>query len=177
MSRSGRGVVEHESASRIRGTIGNLPDGVNKALEKVQDFKDDKKEEERAPIPDGFKNLTLFGRLTEDMTFGPYIFKISTLNVRQQKEILKKIFPLSNEEKIANLKLLTLSEAIVSVNGAPLESLYFGENYALSASEKRSEVILELQASIVDKMFERYESLVKDSNAMTSGGLGESSKN
>lgn len=180
MSRTGRGNVEHDSASRIRSAVNNMPEGVSKALEKVKEINEEDKfpKVERAPIPDGLKDLVLFGKLTEDVTFGPYTFKIATLNAKQQKDILKRLFPLSNEDKVANLKIFTMAEALVSINGAPVESIYSGEDASLSVQEKKGEVLLQMQAAVIDKIYSKYEEMVKKSNSFGDpGGLDDSLKN
>jgi hypothetical protein len=176
MSRNGRGNVEHDSASRIKNAINNMPEGVSKAVDMVSGLNSSpvvKKE-----IPEGFKELALFGKISEDVEVGSYKFKISTISAKQQKGILKKLFLMSNEEKVANLKFLTLSEALISINGVSLESFYFGDDQTLSVDEKRSEVLLELQAVVVDKLFAKYEELILKSNSFVSnGGLEDSLKN
>lgn len=179
MSRNGRGNVEHDSASKIKNALNNMPENVSRAINMAKEGNEIKdKEVIKKEIPQGIKDLTIFGRLSEDLDFGSYKFKISTLSAKQQKSIVKKLFSMSNDEKISNLKFLTLSEAVVSVNGAPLESLYFGDDDSLSPEEKRIEVLLELQAVIVDKLFTRYEEIARKSNELLSdGGLQDTLKN
>lgn len=176
MSRNGRGNVEHDSASRIKNAVNNMPENVSKAVGMVNELSS--KDVPKKEIPEGFRDLLLFGRVTEDVEFGTYKFKVSTVSAKQQKGMLKKLFLMSNEDKVSNLKFLTLSEAVISVNGAPLESLYFGEDQSLSTAEKKMEVLLELQSSIVDKLFVKYEELVSKSNSLVSdGGLEDNTKN
>jgi hypothetical protein len=177
MSRSGRGVVEHDAA-RIRGAVNNMPEGVAKAVDKVRELNENAvKQKEDKPIPEGLKNLVLLGKEVEDVVFGEYTFKIATLSSKQQKDILKRFFFLSNEDKLANLKIQTLSEAIVSVNQIPLEELYVGDD-DLDVSSKKFEVISQLQANIVDKIFEKFDALNKRTNSIfESGGLDEGAKN
>jgi hypothetical protein len=179
MSRTGRGVVEHETASKIRSGIANMSEGVMNAVSKVRELNEEQAEETAdRSIPDGLVDLVLFGKLSEKITFGKYVFEITTLSNKQQREILKRMIPLSNEDKFLNLKIFTLTEAIASVNGQPLEQLYFGDNKDLSSFEKRIEFISVLQSSIVDKVFEKYEQLLKKSNELfEDGGLEESLKN
>ena len=182
MSRSGRGNVEHDTASKIRGAINNMPEGVSRALNKVRESNGEvnleKEPEERPEIPDGLRELVLFGKIIEDVKYGPYTFKISTLTSAQQKDVFKRLFSLSNEDKIANLKVYTLTEAIISFNNAPIESLYDGDEDNLPKFKKKEYVISQLQASLIDKLFQKYEELVKQStDIFNNGGLGDSVKN
>jgi hypothetical protein len=168
MSRTGRTNVEHDTASKARSAMGAMPAGVAKALEKVKETNEETMVEKvpEVEIPSGLRDLIFFGKYSEDITLGPYVFKISTLTNKQQKDIFKKLFPLSNEDKISSLKGITLSEAIVSVNGASLESLYTGSNSNLSINDKREYVISEMQSNLVDRLFQKYESLVRKSSSI-----------
>lgn len=177
MSRTGRGNVEHDSASRVKSLTSNLPEGVSNALSKVREANEESIREPR-PVPEGLRDLVLFGSVSEELSFGNFTFKLSTLSSKKQREILKKLIPLSNDEKLVNLKFLALSQAIVSVNNVPLESLYFGEDPDLTIDQKKIEVLSELQSTLIDKLFEKYEDLVKKSNSMfKDGGIEESIKN
>ena len=177
MSRSGRGVVEHDAA-KIKGVINNMPEGVAKAVDKVKEMNESlARQKEEKTIPDGLKNLILLGRETEDVVIGDYTFKISTLSSKQQKDLLKRFFSLSNEDKLANVKIRTLAEAIISVNQVSLDSLYYGDEN-LEPYEKKVEIISQLQANIVDKLFEKFDSLNKKTNSIfENGGLDEGVKN
>lgn len=177
MSRTGRSNVEHETASRIKSLTSNLPEGVSNALNKAREANEEEVRESR-PVPEGLRELVLFGSVSEEISFGQFSFKLSTLSSKKQKEILKKLIPLSNDEKLVNLKFLALSHAIVSVNGVPLESLYFGDDPDLSVDQKKIEVLSELQNTLIDKLFEKYESLVRKSNSIfKDGGIEEDIKN
>jgi hypothetical protein len=187
MSRSGRGNVEHETASKVRGAMGNIPEGVSRALNKARESNgetnlereyEQKEAPPKAAMPEGLRDLILFGKIIEDVKYGPYNFKISTLTTAQQKDVFKRLFALSNEDKIANLKVFTLAEAIISFNNAPIESLYDGEDDSLSKFKKKEYVISQLQAALIDKLFQKYEEMVKQSTELFSdGGLGDSIKN
>lgn len=178
MSRTGRGNVQHEAA-RVRGAIENMPSRVSEAINMVKDA-NESLQEAAAPktVTNDIKNLLMFGRLKEELSFGPYNFTISTLTNKQQKNIFKKLLPLTNEEKFANVKVFTLIEAIESINGSPIDFFYEGEQLD-SVEEMKESVITEMQASLIDKIFEKYEDLVKKSNSIfeAEGGLGESAKN
>jgi hypothetical protein len=180
MSRTGRGVVEHQTATKAKNAMGNLPQGVVGALNKVREANEEVFENEAAedkPIPPGFKNLALFGKLVEDISIGDSTIKISTLSSRQQKEIVKRLMKIEQDERILNIKPYTLAEAIVSVNGLSLNEIYSGEQH-LSEYEQKVEVIMEFQASLVDKIFEHYEKMVERSMGLyNDGGIKENSKN
>lgn len=182
MSRFGRNVVEHETAtaSKAKAAMGQLPDGVNSALNKIKEINEGPppSEKKETPVPDGVRDLILFGKIIDNVKVGPYTFTLGTITNRQQKEIFKRLFAMSNEDKIVNLKTYTLAEAISSVNGAPLESLYYGEDQSIPNYLKRELVVSELQSSLVDVLFKKYEELTKrSSDLFESGGIEDAIKN
>lgn len=181
MSRNGRGIVEHD-ASRVRSAVANMPEGVSRALNKVKEDNYEQPLEERQAekpqVPFGLKDLILFGKISEDVKIGPYTFKIGTLSNNQQRDIFKRLFSMSNEDKIVNLKPYTLAEAILSVNGAGLEELYTGNDFSLSVTKKKEYVIAQLQSTLVDKLYTKYEEISKKSNDILSGdGISDDIKN
>lgn len=176
-----RGNVEHQTTSKIQSKLGNMPSGVNKALEKVKELNETEQEEEQlVPVSSELKDLILFGKIVEDFQFGGYVFKISTLNNRQQKNLINKLLKLNNEQRILQIKPFTLSEALISINGTSLVELYNGHQN-LSDEDKKLELVSELQSSLVEVLFKKYEQLVERSNDLfepkTDGGMEEQIKN
>lgn len=163
--------VEHPTISRNKSQAKALPAGVSEALEKVKEFNEEEmvEEEHFEPASSEIRNLVLFGRIIEDFKIGGYTFKLSTLSNRQQKDIVKRLVKLDNEERLTNIKTFTLSEAIISVNGVDLIDLYEG-NQKLSPEEKKHEIISDFQSGLVEKLFSKYEKMVEKSNSVFENG-------
>lgn len=172
MSRSRRGNIMHKT------TLKDIPSGVSAAMDKVRELNEGELEEQDAkPVPSELRDLVLFGLVIEDVVFGGYTFNISTLSNRQQKRLVRRLMTLDSEDRVMNVKPLTLSQAIRSVNGVPLEDLYDGEE-GLSVDDQKVEVISDFQSNLVDKLFDSYEELMKKSNTFfESGELSEQVKN
>jgi hypothetical protein len=166
--------VEHSSISKIDKAVKSMPDGVVNALNKVKELNESEVAEEtiKESIPE-VRQLVLFGKIVEDFTIGDYRFKISTLSNRQQKSLVKRLMKLDSEERIADIKVVTLTEAVVSINELPLENYFSyspsGDN-KFTIDEIRYEVISELQSGLVSRLFDFYESLVVKSNKIFSDG-------
>ena len=175
-----QGNVEHATASKIKN-IKEMPQGVSNALQAVKEMN----EEEMAPVvvkervqaPAELRDLVLFGRVVDEVSIGGYSIKISTLTNRQQKAVLTRLLKLTGDDRIMSVKAYTLAEALVSINGVDLIDLYDG-NEELSNDEKKIDVILNLQSSLVEKLFDKYESMVVKSNKIfEEGDLAEEIKN
>lgn len=174
-----RNDVQHNGISKINKAMKDMAPGVSDALEKVKELNESEMEEhfEKTPILPEIRDLVLFGKVIEDFNIGGYKFKISTLTNRQQKELVKKLMKLDDENRLADVQVLTLTEAIISINDVQLEDLFSGSEQ-LSVDEKKYEVISELQSGLVNRLFSLYESLVKKSNKFfTEGDLNKEIKN
>lgn len=168
--------VEHSTVSR--NIVKNLPAGVQGALDLVQESNaEEELVEEIKPASSEIRKLVLFGRIVEDFSFGGYIFRISTLNNRQQQELIKKLMRLENEDRLTCVKTYTLATAIESINEVPLPEIYEGR--VKDPFERGVEVISNLQSSLVEALYEKYEELVGKSNKMFQkpSSLGEEIKN
>ena len=173
MSRRNRGSVVHPA-------VGNLPDGVTEAMNKVQEMTEEEapKPEPRKVVPSELKDLVLFGKVVDELEIGGFTFKMSTLTNRQQKTLVKRLVKLDNEERLMNIKVFTLAEAIHSINDVPLSEISSYSEEGWGDFEKAVEALSELQSNLVDKLYDYYESLVNKSNSfLKEEGLGDAIKN
>jgi len=176
------GNVNHSTASKASkalDTVNDSSSGISVALDKVREMNESSVEVElpREPVPSELKDLVLFGKVIEEVHAGGFIFKMSTLNNRQQKKLVRRLVKLDAEERLMNVKEFTLAQVIQSINGQPLEELYDGDD-DLSVDDKKSEVVSEFQSNLVEKLFNKYEDLVKKSNSFfESGDLSDKIKN
>lgn len=175
-----QGNVEHATASKIKN-IREMPQGVANALQAVKELNEEEMapvvEKERVQAPAELRDLVLFGKATEEINVGGYTIKLSTLSNRQQKAVLTRLLKLTGDDRLMSVKTYTLAEAIISINGVSLVDVYDGGE-KLSDDEKKIDVILNFQSSLVEKLFDKYESLVEKSNKLfEEGDLAEEIKN
>ncbi len=170
-----KGNIEHPMTSKK--TPVELSKGVSQALDKVREFNEAEQEPELIPVSGELKELALFGKITEEIKVGNFIFKLATLTRRQQKELITKLLKMNSEERILHVKTMTLAEAIITVNNVPLSELYAGSD-ELTEAQKRNEVVSDLQSVLVEKLFAKYENMVAQANDfLNQGGLGDQIKN
>ena len=112
---------------------------------------------------DNLREVMLLGRLTEVVKVSGFSFELCTLSTREQKEIINKIMSMQTDNKMLDIRPVTLAFSLKSINGVSLENL--SENLELSDPvEKRIDVILNMQTNLVDKLFKTYEKLLEESN-------------
>lgn len=114
------------------------------------------------------KNLVLFGKMTEDVVIGDYTFSITTLKAKKQKQLVSRMMKLSEEDKLLNIKLYTLAEAIESINYVNFEEIEF-DYESTDVFDRKVEILLEFQSSIINKLYDNYEKLSDSSRRAISG--------
>jgi hypothetical protein len=176
--------IEHEMSGNRRARKENnipeeMPEGLVNALEKVKELNEaETTVKEISPEFPELRDLVFFGKIKEKVTIGNYIFELNTLTNKQQRSLISKLVKMDGEDRLLNIKPMTLSEALVSVNGLPLEELYMGGDEDLSILDARLEVIYEMQSTLVERLFNEYERINKKSTDLTSSkGLEEQIKN
>jgi len=112
---------------------------------------------------DNLRDLIFLGRLRENIDIAGFRFVVSTLTARQQREIMQQVMTFDQVNRILDIKPVTMSYAIESINGVPLEDLCKEDDIEDSA-ERRLSVIYNMQAAVVEKVYQVYEKIVKASN-------------
>ena len=118
--------------------------------------------EDRIKISD-LRNLILLGRLVKEVNIGGFEFKISSLSANDQAEIVRALMKADDIDRILYSKVVALSYSIKEINSVPLSELSKeseGDNYI----EKNMSFILDMQSTLVDKIFLEYEEIMKESS-------------
>lgn len=161
MSRN-KAEVEHPMAAKNRAL--KMADNMSGAFDKIKELDEETAKEVSKPVKTNFnslKDLLVFGKVTETVNFSGISISLSTLTNKQQKQLVTRLMKLGPEERLMNAKAYTLAEAVISINGIMLADLC---DLDLPDDQKRIEVVSELQSTLVDVLFERYEVLIKQSN-------------
>lgn len=157
--------IDHPMAGKARST---KMTGIAGALEKVNEMKAEDERIEASPKPkqhfSSLKDLLVFGKVTETIDLNGISITLSTLTNKQQKNLVTRLMKLENEDRLLNAKTFTLGEAVISINGINLEELC-DSDLDLSIEQKKVEVISEMQFTLVDLLYDKYEELVKKSNS------------
>lgn len=169
--------IDHPIAGeRRRGSGGTksaseLLAGASAALDKVKELNEEEKiiKAPQKSLPE-LKDLVFFGKIREKITLGEYTFELTTLNNKQQKALVSKLVSLkTNDEKLLNIKSFTLAESLTTINGINMEEFYNVES-ELSAFDKKLEIINNMQSSVVEKLFDKYEAINKQATDLLSSG-------
>jgi|15BtaG_2_1085339.scaffolds.fasta_scaffold00056_11 hypothetical protein len=109
------------------------------------------------------KDLAFLGRLTRKEVIGGFTFEISTLNINEQKSIMRKIMTSEEVDRLLDIRPLTLSFSLRTINGVPLADLC-EDTEIISDEDKRLSVVLGLQLSVVERLHRVHEELTKTSS-------------
>ena len=114
----------------------------------------------------GLKNmrdLIFLGRLRETVDIGGFKFSVTTLTASQQRDILRDVMRIDDADRILDLKLITVSYVVDTVNGLPLEEFCEDETI-VGTAERRLNVVNNFQASLLEKLYQVYENLTISAN-------------
>jgi len=112
---------------------------------------------------DDLKNLVFLGKLKEVVEIAGFKFVVSTLTARQQRDILESIMIQDQSARILDIKPITVSYIIESINGVLLEELCDDDELE-DKMERRLSVVMNMQSVIVERIYQVYEKLIEASN-------------
>lgn len=131
----------------------------------IEPVVDDNHENEEGTMFDleDLSSLVFLGRLSKVISISGYKFAITTLSTGQQREIMQTVMKVDQIDRLLDIKPVTVSYAIESINSVSLEKLCKDDSIE-DISERRLDVVLSLQSSVIEKAYQVYESLVATSN-------------
>lgn len=141
----------------------------NKRIEDMQEMLNQSgKEESDSAVEDNpkisdLKNLILLGKLVEVVNIAGFRFKLSTLSTKEQSQIMKTLMKSDEIDRVLHSKAIAVSYCIKEINSVPLSELSL-EHEGETDEERKTSFVMEMQATLVDKIFTEYEKLVERSN-------------
>jgi|7_EtaG_2_1085326.scaffolds.fasta_scaffold00760_8 hypothetical protein len=136
------------------------------SLEEIEPTVDDNPQEEKNETMlglDDLKSLIFLGKLNKVIDISGYKFVVTTLSTKQQKDIMKTVMKFDQLDRLLDIKPVTVSYVIESVNGVPLEDLCTDDEIE-DVTERRLDVVLSMQSVVIEKVYQVYEQLVVASN-------------
>ncbi len=112
---------------------------------------------------DNLRDVVLLGRLTDKIQIGGFTFEISTLSAAEQREIVSKVLKMQSENKMFDIRPVTVALCLKNINGTRLEDLC-EDTSITDPIDRRMDVVLNMQTNLVDKIFRVYENLLEESN-------------
>jgi len=109
---------------------------------------------------DDLKSLIFLGCLKETVQIGGFSFEVSTLTTSQQRDVMRTIMSQGDvQERMLDIKPLTMAYSVTSVNGVPLEDLC--EDPEQTTDEgKRLNVMMQMQSVVIERLYQVYDKLV-----------------
>jgi len=137
----------------------------NKRMEEMQKLINPEEEPESPSdsrkIPD-LKNLILLGKLTERVNIGGFLFTISTLSAQENANVIRALMKAEEMDRVLLSKAIAISFAVKEINSVPLSDLS-AEHDGEEEAQRNLAFILDMQATLVEKIFVEYEKLVEKS--------------
>ena len=168
--------AEHPMAGDRSAYKGNSRMG--EVFEKLEEVKNESQPEtpkEEYKMPSDLKDLIVFGKVSEEVSIGGYNILISTLNAKQQRKLVSELMKLSSEDRIFYIKIYTLSEAIVSINNVPMNEISSDASIE-DSFQRKVEVISNFQSTLIEALFNKYESMNNISKEYFKTNIGEQIK-
>ena len=139
----------------------------NSRMKEMQDMLSADKAEEAEESEDSMKisdlkNLILLGKLTEEFKISGFTFKISTLSASEQANLMKLLMRADEMDRVLHSKAIAVSYCVKEINSVPLSELS-EEHEGETAEDRNVSFILDMQSTLVEKIFREYESLVERS--------------
>lgn len=121
------------------------------------------------------ESLIFFGKLTKDVEIAGHKYQLSTLTSREQTEILKALYSVADAADLFTVRSYTLANALKSVDGISIDEADVfedeGPDTFPSKFHRRVAVLDNMQLMIIEKLYNDYNELIKESESMVNGTL------
>ena len=109
------------------------------------------------------EKLIFIGRLTKSVEVGGVTFEISSLTNKEHGDVIRAMYRFSEAADLFTIRVLTLANALKKIDGMPIDDIDIGDIEDFEDSyHRRMSIIDSLQLSVVEKLFDEYEDLVKE---------------
>lgn len=112
-------------------------------------------------ISETLEKLIFIGRLSKEVEIGGAKFEISTLLNREHDQVVRRMYEFTNPGDLFFLRVLTLANAIKTIDGMSIDDIEIDGEFT-SDFDKRVAIVDYLQLSVVEKLYDAYEQLLKE---------------
>jgi hypothetical protein len=174
-SRRKTGSVDHPIAgsrktTRKKKAPSEMLEGAAGAIEKLKEMEEAEAapaEEEAPQSISELRDLLFFGKITEKVQIGGFIFELTSLTNKQHNNLIAKLLKLGEEDRILHIKTYTLAESMQSINGVPVAEIL--DIPDMDPFDAKLKIISELQSTLVEKLFDEYERINRTSDGIIKG--------
>ena len=114
------------------------------------------------------ENLIFLGKVEKEIELAGVKFEISTLTHAEHNLLMKQIYTFGSEADMIIVRTLTLAQALRKIDGVPVESIDIDQEFD-SVYKKKIFIVERMQMSLVDKLYDVYNTLVSDSDDLLEG--------
>lgn len=105
------------------------------------------------------EKLIFMGRNEDSIDIEGVTFTITSLSEKQNRELLEKLFELSDGERISQTKSIAVATAISKINEYPIETVLSEINIEGSDFDKKLHLVSTMQASVVGQLYDFFEKI------------------
>lgn len=154
-----------------RTYVVNPPEEPQQQQEEVMAQQEETPQETVEPAKKNMLEELIFcGRLEQTVDIAGNKFVLKTLNNKEHTHVMRELYKVSDGSDLFALRFIILSQALVSINGIPIDNFPTQNEYTEEDINKiRMETINNMQVSVIEKLFEVYNSLVEQSKKIVEG--------
>jgi len=119
------------------------------------------------------ESIIFLGRLSKTIDVAGHKFEISTLTNKEQNDIVRELYSFNEGADLFVIRTLTLANSLKSVDSMKLDDMdVFSEEEELTFKTKfhrRMAIIDNMQLSVVEKLYNEYNELLKENEVVTAG--------
>jgi len=112
-------------------------------------------------ISETLEKLIFIGRLSSEVSISDIVFELSSLTNKEHNEIVHMMYGFDDPADLFTIRVLTLANSLRKIDGVLIDDIEIDGEFE-SAFHKRMSVIDHLQLSVVEKLYDAYEELVKE---------------
>jgi hypothetical protein len=123
---------------------------------------------EELQIDKRLEDLLFLGKITKEIEILGHKFKISTLSHREHNDIVKQLYKFGDSADLFTIRVITLANVLKTVDDTPLSEMQATGDFE-SEFSKRSFIIDGMQLGVVERLYDEYNKLLKESDTLVSG--------
>ena len=120
--------------------------------------------------------LIFLGKVKNEVKIDKFSFVIKTLTEEETREILERLMRIPEEKRLICVKSMTLAKSVESINGLSFDDIArervkdSGKKVDDASVEiTKNEIILLLQSTVANKLFDSYNDLLEESRKLVGG--------
>lgn len=167
--------MEHPIAGKSRTSRARkLMEDSQELFDKLDKEEAKRAEEEARPVPPqklkSLKELLYVGTLSRTVHIDGFVFRLRSLTHKESRDVARRIFKLTDEEKLVESNAIQLSYSLESINGLSIDEafdeLFESDDRELSTTDKALEIISSLNTHLTAKLINEYFELSQESKSM-----------